>query len=73
VATIESAARHGTGLYAAFTRPGRNTHSAFTATARTRERATTTDGRTVLDILLLALGLGAFGLMAAYAAACARV
>ena len=29
--------------------------------------------RRVLDLLLLALGVGVFGLMAAYAAACERV
>jgi hypothetical protein len=32
-----------------------------------------TDARTMLDLLLLALGLGGFALMAIYVAACARV
>jgi hypothetical protein len=36
-------------------------------------RPSTTDGRTMLDLLLLALGLGGFALMALYVAACARV
>jgi hypothetical protein len=30
-------------------------------------------GRTMIDVLLLALGVGLFGLMAAYVASCERV
>jgi hypothetical protein len=30
-------------------------------------------GRTMIDIFLLALGVGVFGLMAAYASGCERV
>jgi hypothetical protein len=33
----------------------------------------TTDGRTMLDVLLLALGVGGFALMALYVDACARI
>jgi hypothetical protein len=50
-----------------------NTHGAFAPDARTPLRPSTTDGRTMIDLLLLALGLGGFALMALYVAACARV
>lgn len=44
-------------------------------TARTRDVRTRISalGRTMIDILLLALGVGLFGLMVAYAALCERV
>jgi hypothetical protein len=54
-------------------RPRPDTHGAFAPAARTPLRPSTTDGRSMLDLLLLALGLGGFALMALYAAACARV
>ncbi len=67
------AVRRGTGLYAPFTRPGPNTHGAFAAVARTPLRPSTTDGRIMLDLIVLAIGLGGFALMAPYVAACGRV
>jgi hypothetical protein len=73
VPTIQAAARHGTGLCAAFTRVRPNTHGALAPTARTPFKPSMTDGRTMLDLLLLALGLGGFALMGLYAAACARI
>jgi hypothetical protein len=54
-------------------RPRPNTHGAFARPARTPVPASTTDGHTMLDLLLLALGLGGFALMALYVAACARI
>lgn len=71
--TIDRTAGAGIGLYAPFMRPGPNTHGAFAEAARTPLRPSTTDDRTMLDILLLGLGLGGFALMALYAAACGRV
>jgi hypothetical protein len=53
--------------------PGRNTHGAFTPEARTSMRTAMTDGRTMLDLLLLSLGLVGFALMGLYAAGIERV
>lgn len=71
--TIERSAGAGIGLCARFMRPRRNTHGAFAPAARTPLRPSTTDGRTMLDLLVLAIGLGGFALMALYVAACGRV
>ena len=63
-------------LYAAFTRAAANPNGPL---ARVRRRfaliraLSAREGATMLDVLLLALGLGAFALMALYAHACARV
>jgi hypothetical protein len=54
-------------------RPAPNAHGAFTELARTPLRPSTTDGRTMLDLLVLAIGLAGFALMALYVAACGRV
>jgi hypothetical protein len=54
-------------------RPRPNTHGAFAPAARTALQASTRDGRSMLDLLLLAVGLGGFALMALYLAACARI
>jgi hypothetical protein len=53
-------------------RAGRIPHGAFTRTRPTPSRPF--GGKPgMLDLLLLALGVGLFGLLAAYAAACERV
>jgi hypothetical protein len=54
-------------------RPRPNTHGAFAPAARTPLRPFTWDRRIMLDLLLLAVGLGGFALMALYVAACARI
>jgi hypothetical protein len=53
--------------------PGPDTHGAFATAWRTPGRPSTKDGCPMLDLLVLALGLGGFALMALYVAACGRV
>ena len=62
-------------LYAPFTRPPPFRNGAFTPAGLNPwvVAGPCRQGTTMLDILLLALGLGGFALLAAYAAACERV
>jgi hypothetical protein len=46
---------------------------ALRARARDLPDDVTVEGQTMLDLLLLALGLGLFGLLAAYVLGCERV
>ena len=67
-------------LYALFTPRPRNSHRSFarhpaTPMGRTRDVRTRPSalGRTMIDLLLLALGVGVGGLLAAYVVGCERV
>ncbi|WP_426955022.1 hypothetical protein [Muricoccus radiodurans] len=61
-------------LYARFTPRAERSHGAFTGRRPSFQALTSRNaGTPMLDLLLLALGLGAFALLAAYAAGCERV
>jgi len=60
-------------LCAAFTRRRGILHGNFAPVRAMPLHPVSPDGAVMLDLLLLALGLGLFGLMAAYASGCERV